>query len=81
MIYQIVSQIINGEEILINSKMCEDIEIDLNEISCFSDSSKMRYIGLGKRGTFRLTNKSYKAIKKELMKRGMIWRFDYSHRA
>lgn len=81
MIYQIVSQIINGEEILVNSKMCEDIEIDLNEISCFSDSLKMRYIGLGKRGTFRLTNKSYKAIKKELMKRGMIWRFDYSHRA
>ena len=78
---QVVSQLINGEEVLVNSKMCEDIEIDLNEIRVLSDSSKMRYVGLGKRGIYRLTLKSYKALKKEFMKRGSIWRFDYSHRA
>ena len=78
---QVVSQLINGEEVLVNSKMCEDIEIDLNEIGILSDSSKMRYVGLGKRGIYRLTLKSYKVLKKELMKRGSIWRFDYSHRA
>ena len=78
---QVVSQLINGEEVLVNSKMCEDIEIDLNEIGVLSDSSKMRYVGLGKRGIYRLTLKSYKVLKKEFMKRGSIWRFDYSHRA
>lgn len=81
MICQVVSQLVNGEEVLVNSKMCEDIEIDLNEVGSLSDNAKMRYVGLGKRGVYRLTLKSYKALKKEFNKRGSIWRFDYSHRA
>ena len=81
MVYQVISKIENGRELAINSKMCEDIEInDLNEIGILSDNAKMRYIGLGKRGIFRLTLKSYKKLKQELVNRGIIWRFDYSHR-
>ena len=81
MICQVISKIENGEELLMNSKMCEDIEInDLNEIGVLSDNAKMRYIGLGKRGVFRLTLNSYKNLKQELTKKGILWRFDYSHR-
>jgi len=77
---QVISRIINGEEVLMNSKMCEDIEIDLNEVGALSDNAKMRYIGLGKKGIYRLTLKSYKALKKEFIKKGSYWRFDFTHR-
>ena len=83
MVYQIVSQIQNGEEIPINSKGCEDIEIgDLfNEVDNFSyDDSDLRLIALHKRGIFRLTKKSYKQLKRELTRRGILWRFNYEKR-
>ena len=77
---QVVSRLINGEEVPVNEKMCEDIEIDLNEVGALSDNAKMRYIGLGKKGIYRLTLKSYKALKKEFIKKGSYWRFDFTHR-
>lgn len=65
---QIVSEIIKGEEILVNEKGFEDIEIDpLNDINALSFNKKCRYIGIGKR-LFRLSLKSYKQLKKYLQK-------------
>jgi len=80
MVANIVSQCINGEDILVNSKGCEEIEFELNDICTFSESPKDRYIALYKRGMLRLTLASYKEIKRELIKRGLIWRFNNSKR-
>lgn len=83
MIYKIVSQLVNGEEVQVGTRGCEDIEINdlFNEVDYFSyDNSKTRLVALRKRGIFRLTLDSYKAMKKELTKKGVLWRFNYEKR-
>lgn len=65
---QLISEIIKGEEILINERGFEEIEINpLNDINVFSFDKKYRYIGIEKR-LFRLSLKSYKELKKYLQK-------------
>ena len=65
---QIVSQVIKGEEIPINKKGCDELEIDsLNEINAFSFKKEIRLIGIGK-NLYRLSLKSYKELKKYLQK-------------
>lgn len=65
---QLISEIIKGEEILINERGFEEIDIDpLNDINVFSFDKKYRYIGIEKR-LFRLSLKSYKELKKYLQK-------------
>lgn len=78
---QVISKIQNGEEVVLGTRGAEEIEFELNEVTNFSDSKSNRLIGLYKRGLFKLTNKSYTEVKKELTNRGIIWRFDYSHRS
>ena len=57
----------------------EEIEnVDIaNDINAFSDST--RIVAIGKQ-MYKLTLASYKELKKELTKRGIIWRFNFSHR-
>ena len=65
---QIVSQVIKGEEIPINKKGCDELEINsLNEINAFSFKKEIRLIGIGK-NLYRLSLKSYKELKKYLQK-------------
>lgn len=65
---QLISEIIKGEEILINERGFEEIEVDpLNDINVFSFDKKYRYVGIEKR-LFRLSLKSYKELKKYLQK-------------
>lgn len=80
MVCKVISQIQNGEEILLGTRGAEDLELDLNEIDCFSDDKRMRYVALRKRGMFRLTLASYKELKKELTRRGIIWKFNFGKR-
>ena len=80
MVVKFISKIENGEEILLGTRGAEELELDLNEITAFSDNKQNRVIGLYKRGLFKLTSNSYKELKREMTKRGMIWRFDYSKR-
>lgn len=68
MIISIISQIIKGEEIPINDKGCEQIEIDPNnDITAFSFIKDVRCIGIQK-NLYRLSMKSYKELKKYLQK-------------
>lgn len=81
MIVKVISQIQNGEEVLLGTRGAEDLELDLNEVTCFSDSKQNRIVGLYKRGLYKLTTQSYKNLKKELTQRGIIWRFDIGKRS
>ena len=73
----IISSLENdGTEIPINAKGWETVEVDLTNISAFSIKNKaLRMIGFDKPGLFRLSLKSYKALKKELFRRGQDWRY------
>lgn len=72
-------KIVTREFVPINTRGMEILEnVDINnEITAFSEDT--RIIGLGKQ-MYKLTLASYKELKKELTKKGIIWRFNYSHR-
>ena len=68
MIISVISQIIRGEEVPINTKGCEEIEIDpANDITAFSFNKNVRCIGISKY-LYKLSLKSYKEIKQYLQK-------------
>lgn len=74
----LVSQIQNGEEIPVNSRGMEEVEINdlVNDIACFSiDNKTLRVIGLGK-NLYRMTLKSFKELKREVNKKGIAFRYD-----
>ena len=74
----LVSQIQNGEEIPMNSRGMEEVEVDdlVNDITCFSiDNKTLRIIKLGK-NLYRMTLKSFKELKREVNKRGIAFRYD-----
>lgn len=73
-------KVVTKEFIPINPRGMDVIEnVDINnEITAFSEET--RIIGLGKQ-MYKLTLASYKALKKELTKKGIIWRFNYAHRS
>ena len=73
MIISVISQIVRGEEVPINTKGCEEIEIDpANDITAFSFSKKTRCIGISKY-LYRLSLKSYKEFKKYLQKKNSVY--------
>jgi hypothetical protein len=75
----LASQVINGEYVPMNSKGCEETEIELADVQVLSLDKRMRLVGLGK-NLYRMTLKSYKELKQEFNKRGMLYRFDSSKR-
>lgn len=75
----ICEQLVNGENIAINKKGYEEMEIALEDVNVLSQDKKFRLIGIGK-NLYKMTLKSYKKIKKEFIKRGTIYQFDRSKR-
>lgn len=72
----IAAQLINGEFVPINAKGYDEIEVEVNDINCLSIANKqLRLIGLGK-NLYKITLKSFKALKKELNRKGLAYRFD-----
>ena len=69
----LISKVENGEEIKINEKGYEEIEVDLFDISNISDTKANRFIGLGKQGLFRLAKQSWI----DLHKKGIITRTNF----
>lgn len=67
---------ISRELVPINEKGCNEIEVELVDINVFTANNKnLRLISLGKNNLYKLTLKSYKELKKELNKRGLIFRY------
>ena len=80
--YQIISQLVNGEEIPVSARGFEDLEIeDYNTIAYFADNKNSRMIAFVQKGkVFRLTKNSYAQLKRDLAKKGVLSRFDYSRK-
>ena len=73
MVVSVISQIIKGEEIPINTRGCEEVEIDpMNDITAFSFNKKSRCIGISK-NLYRLSLKSYVNLKKYLQKTNSVY--------
>lgn len=70
---QVCGQLVNGEFIPVGTRGMESAEVELVDINTLSTNKKMRLIGIGK-NLYRLTLKSYKQVKKELNKRGLMYR-------
>ena len=78
----VISKLENGEEIKINERGFEKIEIDPIEIQYFSLEGKVnRFIGLGKKGVYRLSLRNFKDLKRKLLQQGLLQRFNYTKRA
>ena len=56
----------------------EELEVSLQDITAFNLNKKIRMIGIAKQGIFLLTLKSWKELKKELTKTGLMNRFNLS---
>ena len=55
----------------INRKGCEEMEIDtFNDLTVLSSDRSLRLIGLNKKGLYKMTLKSWKALRKTLLKNG-----------
>ncbi|MGN1312211.1 MAG: hypothetical protein ACI4U4_04295 [Bacilli bacterium] len=70
----LVGQLVNGEVIPMNTKGYEEVEIELADINILSQNKSLRLIGIGKQGLYKMTLKSWKELKKELNKRGLMYR-------
>lgn len=55
----------------------EEIELDLGDVTAFSTDKELRLVGIDK-SMCRLSLASYKALKKEMSRRGLLNRFDAS---
>lgn len=67
---------ISREFVPINGKGSDEIDIELVDINVFTANNKeLRLIGLGKNNLYKLTLKSFKELKKELNKKGLIFRY------
>lgn len=66
--FEIVSKLVKGEEIPVNKKGCEEVEISsIDEINAFSFNKEIRLIGIGKE-LYKLSLKSYKKLRKFLQR-------------
>lgn len=79
---EVVSEFQNGEEILINSKGCDEIEVDTLAIGYLSTDKRDRFLGVsqgkGKGTLFKMTMKSYKDLKKKLAQQGWLAKMDFT---
>ena len=73
---EVYGKLIEGEILPVNAKGCEEIEIDVfNDINVLSMDRELRLIGLDKNGLYKMTMKSWKALKKHLNKTNQMWRY------
>lgn len=73
---EIFGKLVDGEIVPVNEKGCETIEIDVfNDINVLSMDRDLRLIGLNKNGLYKMTRKSWKALKKYLNRTNQMWRY------
>lgn len=61
----------------INRKGCEEMEIDtFNDLTVLSSDRSLRLIGLNKKGLYKMTLKSWKALRKMLLKNGQMYLYN-----
>ena len=61
----------------INGKGCEEMDIDtFNDLTVLSSDRSLRLIGLNKKGLYKMTLKSWKALRKMLLKNGQMYLYN-----
>lgn len=61
----------------INRKGCEEMEIDtFNDLTVLSSDRSLRLIGLNKKGLYKMTLKSWKALRKTLLKNNQMYLYN-----
>lgn len=61
----------------INRKGCEEMDIDtFNDLTVLSRDRSSRLIGLNKKGLYKMTLKSWKALRKTLLKNGQMYLYN-----
>ena len=61
----------------VNRKGCEEVDIDtFNDLTVFSSDKSLRLIGLNKKGLYKMTLKSWKALRKTLLKNGQMYLYN-----
>ena len=74
----VIGKVEKGDLLSLNHP--EEIEVELGDVSAFSTDKELRLISFGKE-LYRLSLSSYKSLKKELSKRGILSRLDLSKKA
>ena len=73
---EVYGKLVEGGILPINTKGCEEIEIDVfNDVNCLSMNKELRLIGLNKNGLYKMTMKSWKTLKKHLNKTNQMYRY------
>ena len=73
---EVYGKLVEGEILPINTKGCEEIEIDVfNDVNCLSMNRELRLIGLNKNGLYKMTMKLWKTLKKHLNKTNQMYRY------
>lgn len=61
----------------INRKGCEEMNIDtFNDLTVLSSDRSLRLIGLNKKGLYKMTLKSWKALRKYLTKTNQMYLYN-----
>ena len=61
----------------INRKGCEEMDIDtFNDLTVLSSDRSLRLIGLNKKGLYKMTLKSWKALRKHLTKTNQMYLYN-----
>ena len=61
----------------VNRKGCEEMDIDtFNDLTVLSSDRSLRLIGLNKKGLYKMTLKSWKALRKMLLKNGQMYLYN-----
>lgn len=61
----------------INRKGCEEMDIDtFNDLTVLSSDRSLRLIGLNKKGLYKMTLKSWKALRKTLLKNDQMYLYN-----
>ena len=61
----------------INRKGCEEMDIDtFNDLTVLSSDRSLRLIGLNKKGLYKMTLKSWKALRKTLLKNSQMYLYN-----
>ena len=61
----------------VNRKGCEEMDIDtFNDLTVLSNDRSLRLIGLNKKGLYKMTLKSWKALRKMLLKNGQMYLYN-----
>jgi len=73
---EVCGKLVDGEIVPVNAKGMKEIELDIfNDMTNISLDRNLRLVGIYKDGLYKMTLKSWKALKKYLYKNNQLYRY------